>query len=35
MEGGLKRLRDLALELELVEVFDSLARSLNLKEKGK
>jgi hypothetical protein len=35
MEGDLKQLCDLALELELVEVFDSLARSLNLKEKGK
>jgi hypothetical protein len=35
MEGDLKWLRDLALELELVEVFNSLARSLNLKEKGK
>jgi hypothetical protein len=32
MEGDLKWLRDLALELKLVEVLDSLSGSLNLKE---
>lgn len=35
MEGDLEWLCDLALELEFVEVFDSLSRSLNLKESEK